>query len=818
MSLKKYHAKRNFAKTPEPKGAPSKPGKQLVFVVQEHNATRLHYDFRLECDGVLKSWAVPKGPSMNPHDRHLAIMTEDHPFEYRKFEGVIPAGNYGAGEVIIWDEGTYQARGGGGEAEIRQGLKKGHITFVVSGKKLHGEFALIRLPKGGDDTWLLIKKGDDAANTADITTHDESVVSGKTLADLHGPHSKIQAPKGRMPQAVAPMLATLVDAPFSKPGWLFELKWDGYRAIATKHGSDVQLYSRNGLDFTERYAPVVEALHTLKKDVVLDGEIVVVDENGVSHFEWMQNYARQPNGSLHYYAFDILWCDGRDLRGLPLTERKEILKSVIPSRSVIRYSDHVETQGDALFTQAQKAGLEGIVAKRADSTYQTGVRGHDWLKIKTHLRQEAVIGGFTEPRGSRQHLGSLLLGVYQKGAFTFIGHSGGGIPTQQLKTLRAKLNKLEQKTSPFVNPPKVGETTHWVKPQLVCEASFSEWTGEGLMRHPKFEGLRDDKSPKNVHKEPIKRRTALVPGVKKAKKADHATLPGSRVAFSHLDKIFWPERGYTKGDLITYYQTVGDTMLKYLKDRPESLKRQPGGYKDDGFFQKDITMELPKFASSTIVYSESTNENVHYLVCNNVDTLLYMVQLGCIEINPWNSRTKNPDKPDWAVMDLDPEGVTFAQVVKVARTVHDVCQEWGVTALPKTSGKTGIHIFIPLGAKYSYAQARQFTQLIGIEVNKRLPKLTSLERSPDKRHNRVYLDYLQNSKGQTLAAPYSARPTRDATVSTPLHWDEVNANLKPTNFTIKNMPARLKKVGDLWGEALGKGVDIAKIIGQLGAA
>lgn len=806
MSLHTYHKKRDFKQTPEPKGKTRASSKKLAFVVQEHHARQLHYDFRLELDGVLKSWAVPKGPSMNPHDRHLAVMTEDHPFEYRKFEGVIPQGNYGAGEVIIWDQGTYEPLNHGGEAELREGLKKGHLTFFVFGKKLKGEFALIRLENAKeDDAWLLIKKGDQAASDTDVKKQNQSVVSGKTVEQIASKPETVTYPKVKMPKLIKPMLCTLITEPFGGDGWLFELKWDGYRAIGTKNKSDVQLYSRNELDFRPKFPEVTEALRNLKDNVVFDGEVVAIDSDGHAHFEWLQSWGHIREGSLHYYVFDILWHNGRDIQNMPLTERKKLLKSVVANNDVIRYSDHIERDGEALFKVAQKQALEGIVAKKADSTYRQDVRGQDWLKIKTHLRQETVIGGFTEPRGSRTYLGSLLLGVYDKGALKYVGHSGGGMTVNQLRDLQQRLLKLERKTSPFSTTPKANAPVHWVEPKLICEVSFSEWTSEGSMRQPKFEGLRDDKAPKNVHKE--KSKTPV--------RDEQVSLPGSSVSFSHLNKVFWPERGYTKGDLISYYQEVGPTMLTYLNDRPESLLRQPGGWADHGFFHKDINFDLPKFASSKTVYSESTKQDVHFLVCNNVDTLLYMAQLGCIEINPWSSRIKSLDKPDWAVMDLDPEDIGFKEVVSTALVVHEVCKEWGIKAFPKTSGKTGIHIFMPLGAQYTYEQARQFVQLVAIEVNKRIPKITSITRSPEKRQGKVYLDYLQNSKGQTLAAPYSVRPTKDASVSMPLDWDEVTITLKPSDFTIKNAIKRLHQRGDLWAPVLKEKTNIEKVLKNL---
>ncbi len=808
MGLRKYFSKRRFSETPEPKGKPKKAkSKKLAFVVQEHHASSLHYDFRLELDGVLKSWAVPKGPSMNPHDRHLAVHVEDHPFEYRKFEGTIPEGNYGAGNVIIWDEGTYEPYHDepDDEATLRKEYKKGHLTFMMHGKKLKGEFALIKMHGDDEKAWLLIKKEDEFASTADITRQDESVKSGKTVEsidpDTDAVTSLTKYPSKKHPWQVKPMLCTLVDAPFSKEGWLFEIKWDGYRAIASKQDDAIELYSRTQNDFKDHYPSIVEAMRRLNHDVVLDGEIMVMDKNGVPHFEALQNWRRDPKGQLYYYAFDILWCDGRDIREMPLIERKVLLKSVLPSNSIIRYSDHIETNGLGLFDEMKKQHLEGMVAKKSDSTYHENQRGNNWLKVKTQLRQEVVIGGFTEPRGGRKYLGSLILGVYDGDTFVYVGHSGGGIPEAQRKLLREKLEKLERKSSPFATAPVPNAPVHWVRPELVAEMSFGEWTNDGRMRHPVYEGMRPDKKPGAVIRE---KPTQAAP----AKKG--TTMKG-KVDLTHLDKVFFPKHGYTKGDMIAYYESVASYILPYLKDRPLSLLRQPNGITDEGFFQKNME-RLPEWAPATDIFSDSNNKNLHWIVGGDLDTLRYIVQLGSIEVNPWNARIGHLHTPDWLVIDLDPEGVTFKDVVTVAQTVKEVCDEWGLPAYPKTSGKTGIHIYVPLGAKYEFEQAKNFAHLLALEIHTRQPKLTSVERMPAKRPHRIYLDFLQNREGQTLAAPYSLRPTPDATVSTPLHWDEVIPSLKPTNFTIKNIPKRLDKVGDLWKPVLGKGVDIAQII------
>jgi bifunctional non-homologous end joining protein LigD len=523
---------------------------------------------------------------------------------------------------------------------------------------------------------------------------------------------------------------------------------------------------------------------------------------------------------------------------MPLVRRKALLSAILTNNSTLRYSDHVTDKGLKLFHEMQRRGLEGMVAKRADSEYRENLRGPNWLKVKTHLRQEVVIGGYTEPRGGRKYLGSLLVGTYEKGEFVYRGHSGGGIPDDQRKSLQEKLARLERKTSPFNIEPKPNAPVHWVKPELVCEMEFSEWTSEGYMRQPEFKGLRPDKKPEDVHREKsksvsqteshdetrsVKRsaagrsRQGQIAPARSASEARRETQSGdSGLPFepTHLDKVFFPKHKYTKGDLFEYYQTVADFILPYLDKRPLSLNRMPNGIKGESFFQKN-NEHLPDWVPSANIFSDSNNADLHWIVGGKLDTLLYIVQLGSIEINPWNSRVGKLNKPDWIVIDLDPEGVTFNDVITVAKTVHEVTEEWGIPAYPKTSGKTGIHIFIPMGAEYTYEQAKNLAHLIALEVNKREPKLTSLERNPEKRRHRIYLDFLQNREGQTLAAPYSVRPTEAASVSMPLRWDEVKKGLDPMDFTIKNAPARLKRTGDLWKPVMGKGLDLAKVLKKI---
>lgn len=808
MGLHDYLRKRTFEKTPEPKGRIEQHGEKLRFVVQEHDARRLHYDFRLEMDGVLKSWAVPKGPSLNPHDHHLAVQTEDHPMSYRQFEGSIPKGNYGAGNVIVWDEGWYEARMGEpaqNETTLKKELKAGHITFILHGKKLKGEFALIRMNNADDKkSWLLVKKDDAYASARDVTWENESVKTQRTIETVGVPNIDITSyPKSKQPWRVQPMLSTSIDAPFDRENWLFEIKWDGYRAIASKYKDSIELYSRNHNDFS-RYKPIVEALDTLSHDVILDGEITVVDPGGISRFEWLQNWEKTSPGRLQYQVFDIVWCDGHDLRTMPLRDRKALLQSIVPRSEIIKYSDHVENRGQSLFKEMQHRNLEGMIAKQADSRYQEGVRGEAWLKIKTHFRQEVVIGGYTEPRASRKFFGSLLVGVFKADKLHYVGHSGGGIADKQRQFLLEALKKRERKSSPFAKEPKPNAPVHWVKPELVCEMSFTQWTEDGLMRHPKFEGMRDDKKPQAVHQEHIE-------PTKKVLATGRTGLP---FEVTHHDKVFFPKHRYTKGDLIAYYEKIAPFILPYIKDRPLSLNRMPHGINGESFYQKNHE-HLPDWVPRANIFSESNNEDLHWMVGKDLATLLYTVQLGAVEVNPWNSRVGQLDTPDWAVIDLDPEGIGFEKVIEVALTVKQVCDELKIPAYPKTSGKTGIHIYIPLGAAYTFEQARNFTHLIVMEVNKRQPSITSLVRNPEKRKRRIYLDYLQNRQGQTLAAPYSVRPTPNATVSMPLHWEEVRPGLTPTKFTIKNALTRVQHDGDVWKPVLKKGVDILKVIERL---
>lgn len=818
MGLKEYTSKRKFHKTPEPKGSEAPSGGELRFVVQKHEASRLHYDFRLEAGGVLLSWAVPKGPSLNPADKHLAMQTEDHPPDYMAFEGVIPEDNYGAGNVMVWDVGTYHelhtTSPKESEKNVLKGLKEGKITVILRGSKLQGEFALVKLQNAKDENaWLLIKKDDAYADPKkDITKLDKSVLTNRTMAEIEKGKTSLEgAPKSAFPKDLKPMLATLTEEPFDNPAWFYEIKWDGYRIISELRKGKAELWSRNRQDYTEKYQPIADELAKIHHDVVLDGEVVVVDKKGKSHFGLLQDWTEQTEGVLMYYVFDILHLDGHDLTGLPLQRRKEILKHALPHLSRVKYSDHVVGDGVKFFEAVKKQGLEGMIAKDTNGIYLSGKRSKSWLKVKTHMRQEAVIAGWTEPRGSRKDIGALVLGVYENGSLIYIGHAGTGFGSEKLGELKKLLTPLKQNESPFASPPKTNMPATWVKPKVVCEVAFTEWTPDGSMRHPVFVGLREDKKAGKVIREMPE---DVKPAETKSQNAKNKSLKadGHKLELTNLDKVYFPKDGFTKGDLVQYYGRVSEFILPYLKDRPESLHRHPNGTSAEAFFQKDFDKMGPDWIKTVPIYSESNKKKIKYLVCQNKSTLIYLAQLGCIEINPWNSRTQKLENPDWIVIDLDPEDIGFDKVIEVAVEVRKVLDEMEVESYPKTSGKTGLHIYIPLGAKYDYKQAKTFAEIIARMTNARIPKFTSVERSPARRQRKVYLDYLQNRKGQTLAAPYSVRPVRGAAVSTPLEWKEVRKGLDPAKFNIINTLKRLEKKGDIFKPVLGQGIDLKKLL------
>ena len=618
---------------------------------------------------------------------------------------------------------------------------------------------------------------------------------------------------------IKPMLAKLHEEAFNDADWVYEIKWDGYRAIAEISKKEIKLYSRNGLSFREDYPAVYEELKKIKKDVVLDGEIVALDSEGKPAFQLIQQYAQDQSVVLCYYVFDCLYVNGKSIEDRPLLERKQILKPLLPDSDVIKYCDHITEKGKAFFAAVKKQGLEGMIAKRADGIYTEGARSNEWLKVKNVIMEEAVIAGYTEPRGGRKYFGALVLGLYKKGKLEYIGHTGTGFDDKTLKAVYAQLQPLKTNKSPFSVKVAVNAPVTWVKPKLVCNLKYSEITEDGHRRHPVFMGLRIDKAAKEVHEEakdtdvPDKQTTS-----DKATPMETIKNTGTKkVAFTHLDKVFWPEERYTKGDVINYYNTIYPHIINYMKDRPESLLRTPNGIADKGFFHKDAGVAAPSWVKSLPLYSESAEKDINYIICNDKPTLLYMANMGCIEMNPWNSRTKALDQPDYLVLDLDPSSEnTFEQVIETANVIKEILDKAGAISFPKTSGATGIHVYVPLGAKYTYEQAKEFAHMVAMMAQEALPDFTSLERSLSKRGNHnIYIDFLQNRKGQTLSCAYSLRPKPGAPVSTPLEWKEVKKGLHPTNFTIKNIMSRIEKKGDLFSGVLLKGIDMMKCIKKL---
>lgn len=906
MGLDKYAKKRNFAKTDEPKSGKSTDKDRLIFVIQKHDASRLHYDFRLEMEGVLKSWAVPKGPSLDPKTKRLAMMVEDHPFDYRTFEGVIPKGEYGGGTVIVWDQGWYEPEEPikGKKAQekyLLAQLKDGSVKIRLHGEKLNGGFALVRTNGMGENSWLLIKHNDDDAAKKDVVKLDTSVLSGKTIEEMEKTahavwtdkgEQKIEvkqpktskkstkknstiekdtevgdasakldsakilksAPKAGMPKVIKPMLATLVGEPFDNEEWQYEVKWDGYRALAVLNEETVELLSRNNKSFNDRFYPIYKLLQNWKINAVFDGEILVLDKKGISNFGTLQNWRSEADGELVFYVFDILWYEGKSLTGLTLVERQAILNEVLPTdEDRIRISKVFNTNGIDFFDAAGRIGLEGIMAKRKSSTYLVNKRSKDWLKIKVARRQEVIIAGFTRNEDTSKLFSSLILAVWENKELTYVGKVGTGFSDADQQKMMAQFEPYIVKKSPFTVAPDVNKLSRfqhrqlnakatWMKPELVCEVAFTEVTDDGVFRHPSFQGMRNDKKPKEVIRENAIETEQIVESTKEKSSGKKTTtknldtelvrppketvpktllnpkeqtqvrkVKGKELKFNNLSKLYWPEDGVSKRDMFNYYYAMADYILPYLKDRPLSLNRFPGGIHGKSFYQKDVKGKAPDWVK-TFPYSTDDGEAKAYLVGDDIATLLWMNSLGCIEINPWFSRIQSPDYPDYCVIDLDPDKHHFDKVIEAANVVREVLDAIDVPSYVKTSGSTGIHIYIPLGGKYNYDQSQLFAKIIVSIVNKQIPKFTSLERMIAARKGKMYLDFLQNRPGATIAGPYSLRPKPGATVSTPLDWEELKPGLKMKDFTIFNTFERVRERGDIFKDVLGKGIDLEKAI------
>jgi bifunctional non-homologous end joining protein LigD len=652
-------------------------------------------------------------------------------------------------------------------------------------------------------------------------------------------------PKAEMPADIAPMLATLVKKPAAGEGWLYEVKWDGYRCIAYADHGDVQLRSRNNKSFNEKFYPLYEAFKSFDS-VILDGEIVVLDEKGMADFSALQSWRSEADGSLVFYAFDILFLNGQDLMQKPFVERREYLEQVIPKTGNIRLSRAFDVTGSEFFALAEKMSLEGILAKKTDSIYKPGARSKDWLKIKTEKHQEALIAGYTLNENTSRRFSALLLGIYENGELRFIGPVGTGFSDQMQEEILKKLKPLITPECPFKevpeynkpsrfrpNPPKASVT--WVKPEIIAEISYREQTPDGSIRHPSFRGIREDKRPEEVVREeaadlprlftreeaghqekmlsrpPSERKTLLNP----SDETQVRKLNGHPVKFSNLSKIFWPEEKVTKRDLLNYYYQIAPYILPFLKNRPQTMNRYPNGIYGKSFYQKDVTGKVPEWVETFRYFSETDNRMKNFPVTSDEAALLYLVSLGCIEINPWCSTCAAPDHPDWCIIDLDPDNNPFSQVIEAAQVTRDVLKEAGIESWCKTSGSTGIHIYFPLGAKYTYEESKEFARVVARIIHRELPDFTSIERYTTKRKGKLYIDFLQNRPQATVAAPYSLRPRPGATVSMPLHWEEVKPGLSMTDFTIFNAPDRARETGHMFRGVLGKGIDIARALKKL---
>lgn len=736
-------------------------------------------------------------------------MVEDHPVSYIGFKGIIPKGNYGAGKVEIWDNGKFEPINAKhepiSERQALQAIKKGELKVLLKGKKLKGEFVLVQL-HNEEKNWLLIKHKDEhSTNTIyDAEENTKQATSEKKVSSIrHGKAKKLKT-------FIKPMLASVTKNPFDDKDWLFEIKWDGYRAIAEVNRDDVNLYSRNGIDFSERFPAIYQALKKIKHDAVLDGEIVLLNEKNLPDFQKLQYYENHLNYPLLYYVFDLLKLNGKNTEKLPLTDRKKLLKQLLKTNKIIRYCDHIEEDGIAFLEKAKGQGLEGIIAKKKDSAYAKGIRSKEWLKIKNVQSTEVMIAGYTTPKGGRSHFGALVLARKKGRSWQYGGHVGTGFSHALLAELKKKMKPLETDTSPFRSEVPVNGEVTWLKPKLVADIAYTEVTKDQVFRHPVFLRLRDEKKTNDINEE-------VVEEITEVKRSEERKVGKETVLISNRHKIFWPDEGYTKGDVIDYYDQMSEYILPHLKDRPLSLKRNPNGIRDEGFFHKDAGENTPRYVDVFKVKSDSTNKIIDYIVCNNKATLLYLANLGCIEINPWNSTTKSPDNPSWMVIDIDPSAKNkFTEVVDVALATKEVLDKAGVDCYCKTSGASGLHVYVPMKNKYDYKTVKDFAHIIASLVQEQLPKTTSLERSLSKRGAKIYIDYLQNRSGQTLASVYSIRPKPGATISTPLDWKEVTHKLHPSQFTIENILERVEKKSDLFKPVLRSSANIEKALKNLG--
>ncbi|HYQ01592.1 MAG TPA: DNA ligase D [Polyangiaceae bacterium] len=798
MSLATYRQKRDFAKTEEPSGkARRKLGNS--YVIQKHDASHLHYDFRLELGGVLLSWAVPKGPSLDPKVKRLAVQTEDHPLEYGGFEGTIPEGEYGGGTVMVWDRGTWEPEG-----DAKQAYEKGHLSFQLHGDKLSGGWHLVKTKRPGQkqNTWLLFKAKDEAAKAGDTQLLEEQAESALTGRDLKsiaaGTPSKRSAKSSKrdaMPKSVEPELATLVSETPKGDDFIHEVKFDGYRVIARLEAGRARLLTRGGEDWTARMPTLQSALEKLKAEsAILDGEFVALDERGVTDFQLLQNaFSGKNRAPLAYYAFDLLYLDGKDLRSLPLIERKaklqELLGRLPKSEATLRYSDHTRGDGSLFFAEAAKLGLEGVVSKRADSPYRSG-RGKDWQKSKSLARQEFVIVGFTEPGGGRSHFGALLLGVRSDAQLVYSGRVGTGFTESSLKALAARLTPLEIDEPKLKNTPRGAEVrgVHWVEPRLVAEVAYTAITHDGLLRHPTFKGLREDKAASEVI---LEQPRAVVSRSRVKKTPPRAAAP---LTLSHPDKILYPELGLTKRELADYYEVVSEFMLPHVINRPLTLLRCPEGRQKQCFFQKHPGESLAE--GLVRVQVPSSDGKSKYAAIADARGLPALVQMGALEVHVWGALANDAEHPDLLVFDLDPSPeLDFKETIRGARALRGLLEELGLQTWLKTTGGKGLHVTVPIVARADWNESKEFCRAVAEELTRREPERYVATMSKAKRTGKIFVDYLRNTRGATFIAPYSSRARENATIAMPIAWDELSPKFKPERFNVRNAARYLRERG-----------------------
>ena len=892
-SLTEYSAKRSFAATPEPPpSVPATGGGPLLFVVQQHSATRLHYDFRLECDGVLKSWAVPKGPSLDRSEKRLAVQTEDHPYDYASFEGVIPAGQYGAGEVIVWDCGVYSPDEGGttwfhdraqAEREVRDGLAKGKLSFLVRGEKLKGSFALVRTKEAKQ--WLMIKHKDRFAVPADVTAQNHSVLTGKTVGELKFfPVNRISAaqlaPTGKivaMPATFAPMLAEIGDAPFKRADWMWEPKLDGYRVLVFIDGHGVKLRSRKGLELASKFPAVVAELgQQAAGSMILDGELVAFNATGKPSFASLQDRAQlkterdiaaaDRSSPVIFYAFDLLYFAGIDLRKAPYADRRRYLAQCLLPSALVQLV-HAADDGIELNAAALASGFEGVIGKRKESRYEAGRRSTSWLKVKPTRSADFVIGGYTKGKGSRIPLGAILVGYWDHDQLRYASHVGSGFDERALAQVKDRLKPLHRSSCPFAEEPELNGPTTWVEPDAVAEVNFQSWTEDDHLRAPVFLRLRDDVDARSVHRTTLGSGSGTNPTaggplddilaqLTTAKSTFTLTVGPHQIRLTNLDRVYWPADparnlpALTKRDLLIYLAQISPYMLPHLADRPLTMIRMPEGIRGQRFFQKHWEQERPDFVETITVFSGHKDERHEYLVCNSLPTLLWLGQSGTLEFHVWHSRAKpGPDAlskstdyatslesleasvlnyPDYVLFDIDPyiysgkeapgaepelNTIAFEKGKEVAFWLRELLQSMSLEAIVKTSGKTGLHVFVPIRRTLDFDAARHVSELVGRHLMRLHPKDITLEWSIPKRTGKIFMDYNMNVRGKTLNVAYSPRGEPGAPVSMPLTWEEL-AGAHPLDFTITNAPQRLAQLGDRWQDALERKQSLEKALAR----